>query len=399
MSVPSGERPYGCDECDKKFTDSWKLKDHKSIHAKKHLEKTMTDQKIAFLNFLQTLSPNGDKTNEVIDNNIELKTEMTSDQSFSLNQKSNNFEENHVLNDSNEKDSNEVTFNQNISQSEDNNSNDVQEMDLLVPQVIIDESEDSYVNFNCTSEDRDSPFTEIIVPHQSLRQTILRPKHSTDDSFPGVLSIKNVEQYVTKVGGSDGNYYVCKWTGGTTSECGFSTQKSSYITQHVYRHMGERPYKCQWSGCEAKFNKKQNLKLHMTCHTGEQTFRCEYPNCYYTAISAVALASHSQKHLGDKTFQCQWTGCGALFATAIELLRHSKMHSGVRLHSCHFPNCNYASKYRNKLQIHIRRHTNTKPFICQIENCGKSFIVKDKLRRHENTVHKDLIVSQQVIQL
>ena len=138
------------------------------------------------------------------------------------------------------------------------NSSEMPEMDLFVPQVIIDEEEDPVEG----GDNNEMLTNEMASPPNQF--TIKSIQQLTDESFAGVLSIKNVEQYVDKIFKDDGHWYVCKWITGPESFCGFSTQKSSYITQHVYRHLGERTYKCQWNGSESKFNKKQNLKMHMT---------------------------------------------------------------------------------------------------------------------------------------
>lgn len=317
----TGERPFECDfpNCDKKFTDSWKLKDHKSIHAKRSLDQCLLENR-----------------------NLSLANSLQINVTEIINQNNHNF-----------------TLKQQVQQKLP--SIDDKNIDLLVPHVIIDE----------TISSLNKPEVIDCIP-------------STDDSIHGILSIKNVEQYVEKTIKSDGNqWYKCKWNG-----CEFGCVKSSYIVQHVYKHTGEKPYKCNWNECRAKFNKKQNLTLHMMTHTGEKPFKCQFPNCYYTAVSSEALRIHFQRHTGDKPFKCNWSQCEARFGAGVELMRHLKTHTGSRLHKCHFPNCSYVSKYRNKLTIHIRRHNGDRPFKCTFENCGKCFIVRDKLRRHELTVHK-----------
>ncbi|CAG2118145.1 unnamed protein product, partial [Medioppia subpectinata] len=334
----TGERPYECDECEKKFTDSWKLKDHKSIHAKKHLEKSINEQNLAFFNLF-----NGNQSDlqiSLTENLFQMPFNLNIKQENSLNEKSINFLDNMPLN---EMPIDNQDFERSMDQLEDDEFNDMDEIDLFVPQVIIDESDDTFVNLNNDSQEEEPKVDD-----------------SMEDSNYGILSIKNVEQYIDKVVREDGNWYECKW-----SACAFTTQKSSYAVIHVYKHLGQKPYKCKWSDCGAKYNKKQNLTIHMMSHTGEEVFKCQYPHCYYTGISAEALTSHTLKHNGEKLFHCGWNECSAQFATSIELLRHSKTHTGVRLYKCHFPNCTYVSKYNNKLTIHVRRHTNTRPFKCE----------------------------------
>ena len=40
-------------------------------------------------------------------------------------------------------------------------------------------------------------------------------------------------------------------------------------------HTGEKPYKCDYPGCDKAFKCKHHLTDHRRVHTGEKPFQCE----------------------------------------------------------------------------------------------------------------------------
>jgi insecticidal toxin complex protein TccC len=44
-------------------------------------------------------------------------------------------------------------------------------------------------------------------------------------------------------------------------------------------HTGEKPYVCDWPGCEWRFAVKGNLDDHKRVHAGEKFFVCDWPGC------------------------------------------------------------------------------------------------------------------------
>ncbi|XP_054152951.1 zinc finger protein 184-like isoform X2 [Oppia nitens] len=217
----TGERPYSCDECDKKFTDSWKLKDHKSIHAKKNLEKSISEQNMAFLSLIQN-NQNNDLEISLTDTKKvhNLSNDLMDKQELARNE----FNERSIsaLLSPNNNNKEVVPLVANDDMEDDNDFND-DEMDLLVPQVIISELEDTTINLN-NFESQETMTVDAIKGGDDV----------CEDSNYGILSIKNVEKYINKIVKNDGNWYECKWDG-----CLFKTQKSSYAVIHVYKHLGQ----------------------------------------------------------------------------------------------------------------------------------------------------------------
>jgi uncharacterized Zn-finger protein len=127
------------------------------------------------------------------------------------------------------------------------------------------------------------------------------------------------------------DYPDCKWSFFTIGE----------LKNHqLWSHSSEKPFKCDWKGCEQQFKLRNHLgiyqiffnatfysncaiiifiwiiwliELHKLLHSGEMPFRCEWPGCQMKFLRKTALKVHSSSHLGLKTFGCDWPECGHMF--------------------------------------------------------------------------------------
>lgn len=57
---------------------------------------------------------------------------------------------------------------------------------------------------------------------------------------------------------------------------------------------GEKPFKCQWEGCEWRFSRSDELSRHRRIHTGEKRFTC--PACHLRFTRSDHLANHKRRH-------------------------------------------------------------------------------------------------------
>ncbi|KAM5280198.1 zinc finger protein ZXDC [Ctenodactylus gundi] len=165
--------------------------------------------------------------------------------------------------------------------------------------------------------------------------------------------------------------------------CGWAFTTSYKLKRHLQSHDKLRPFCCPVGGCGKKFTTVYNLKAHMKGHEQESLFKCEV--CAERFPTHAKLSSHQRSHFEpERPYKCDFPGCEKTFITVSALFSHNRAHFREQeLFSCSFPGCSKQYDKACRLKIHLRSHTGERPFICDSDSCGWTFTSMSKLLRHK----------------
>ncbi|KAK0566243.1 zinc-finger protein [Tilletia horrida] len=183
----------------------------------------------------------------------------------------------------------------------------------------------------------------------------------------------------------DGGVHVCRWKG-CNAQFPNSAELTTHLTEkHV--GSGKSEYVCQWEGCERNgrvFAQRQKLCRHLQSHTGDRPHECHI--CHKRFTEGTTLTQHIRAaHTTDRPYKCDFPGCNKAFSVAGSLTIHKRTHSGEKPFKCPFAGCDKAFAESSNLSKHIRVHTGARPFVCS--ECGSGFARPDGLERHRK-VHR-----------
>uniref|UniRef100_A0ACB8EGQ1 Uncharacterized protein n=1 Tax=Sphaerodactylus townsendi TaxID=933632 RepID=A0ACB8EGQ1_9SAUR len=208
--------------------------------------------------------------------------------------------------------------------------------------------------------------SQCFANHQSMHI-----KEGTSDNADSEETIeeRKLPHAHQQEGHQEGKPYQC-------GSCEKSYATQYYLTWHQRIHADRRPYNC--TICGKTFPYRYSLALHETTHTKGKAcpHKCSY--CGKGFTTETSLSKHLQRHLMEKPYQCNV--CGKAFPYRYSLTHHQEIHVKGKAHKCLF--CYKTFRTKHFLQRHMRIHLETKSYQCSV--CGKAFATKYSFYRHQD---------------
>ncbi|KAG8884948.1 zinc-finger protein [Tulasnella sp. 331] len=207
-----------------------------------------------------------------------------------------------------------------------------------------------------------------------------KPIMTLDRSFPSQKMSSGASSSTSSPAAADHrSSCLCRWT-----QCGKAFENVDVLSAHILTdHVGsgKREYHCHWENCDRNgakaFASKQKILRHLQASSIHlQPLR----ECGQHFSEAATLQQHMRRHTSEKPFACDFPGCEKTFAVAGALTIHKRTHTGAKPFKCTY--CDKAFTESSNLAKHIRTHTGDKPYICCEAGCNKRFCRPDQLNRH-----------------
>ncbi|SBT31031.1 krox-like protein. putative [Plasmodium ovale wallikeri] len=347
MSVHSGERPYECEICFKRY----KRADHLKIHRMKHdvnKEEMKFQCPICHLFF---------KTSKQM-NNCKSKHMMAYPKgSYS--------ENNSVPNENGE--------------SEENPPMGVANTEIVTLPVSGDEQGESYESGrSCERGGRDA-----LVNAEELGEGKVKKEESTSSNISIEIRTCNVcnmifankklmKRHLMSVH-SDSRPYKCEM-------CTKTYKRSDHLKKHILTHKDNKEkikYTCLI--CEISFDTPKELRTHKIRH-----YTCPYENCSYSYSTISKMKYHLNKHKCNLFYTCPV--CTKKFLIYKDFIQH-KRGCFKKKYVC--LQCNKIYLHVNGYNKHIRKvHLNIiQTYKCTINNCNKEFSSEFSLKEHIINFH------------
>ena len=70
----------------------------------------------------------------------------------------------------------------------------------------------------------------------------------------------------------------------------------NFLNMHILRVTGEKPFKCEFDGCDRRFANSSDRKKHSHVHTSDKPYNCKIRGCDKSYTHPSSLRKHMKVH-------------------------------------------------------------------------------------------------------
>ena len=137
------------------------------------------------------------------------------------------------------------------------------------------------------------------------------------------------------------------------------------------------------SECDKTYTQRRSLQYHKKSVHKQVTYDCH--QCEKKFKFPGSLKAHMNLHSDNQRTMYSCDICGAEFTTKIYIKTHKEAQHEQIKHEC--PTCGFKLKYKNQLKLHLETHNENgnKKFECNL--CGEKFSTTAYMKLHKKAVH------------
>lgn len=166
----------------------------------------------------------------------------------------------------------------------------------------------------------------------------------------------------------------------TCDKCGERFWRKLQLKQHLFRHTGEYPHRCDH--CNKGFMNLKSLRHHQTSHA---IYKCDSCTSEFTRWTDL-VAHRKLQHM--TVYQCDI--CQGKFRSKRNLKAHILVHQKSRkdgeeqvVFQCPYDGCPKFYDYERNLMAHVKsKHEGVQKYVCSVEGCGRALSTQQKLDQH-----------------
>lgn len=187
--------------------------------------------------------------------------------------------------------------------------------------------------------------------------------------------------------------YVC-----TEANCSKAYSTQVDLTRHKKNHhqmFALNRFMC--ASCAKVFPNQSRLDQHERIHNGQRPFACQFEGCQWAFRTSSKLRRHERSHKGDRRYVCHV--CGKSYLRPDHLKEHVEIiHKNQKL-ACPIDHCTARFTQKPSLAAHVKKHwedpkaLDHSRYRCVIEKCGQKFQSKRNLTQHVNREHQPELVT------